>query len=229
MEASTPRKVKPYKGVAMEGVIATWYAKNTASSLAEFVDLAKRIAAETPAGAAVLEIAPGPGYLAIELARLGARRIAGLDISHSFVRIASQNAARAGVDIDFRQGDAAALPFGAAAFDFIVSRAAFKNFGDPVGALREMHRVLRPGGTAVIFDMRGDATNASIAKEVAKMRLGRASAFFTDAALRSLKKRAYSREDFVGMIAATPFGAGQIAEEPIGFEVRLTKAPGAAH
>jgi hypothetical protein len=53
----------------MEGMIATWYAKNTAGSLAEFRDLAKRVAAELRPGALVLEIAPGPGYLAVELAR----------------------------------------------------------------------------------------------------------------------------------------------------------------
>src|SRR5262245_33821234 len=147
----TAHKSKPYKGIGMEGMLATWYAKNTAKSIDDFRALAKRIAAQLSPGNAVLEIAPGPGYLAIELARLGSYEVTGVDISHSFVRIATANAARAGAQVTFRHGDAAGLPFAADAFDFIVCRAAFKNFSDPVGALREMHRVLRPGGRTLIL------------------------------------------------------------------------------
>src|SRR5947209_17121635 len=100
MKITAERKPKPYKGMGMEGMIATWYAKNTGKSIAEFRDLAKRIADGLRPGDRVLEVAPGPGYLAIELARLGAYRITGLDVSRSFVRIARENAARAGVEID---------------------------------------------------------------------------------------------------------------------------------
>ena len=223
MEAAIAPKTKPYKGIAMEGMLATWYARNTARSLAEFRDCAKHIAARLAPGACVLEIAPGPGYLAIELARLGAYRVTGLDISRSFVRIAAANAARAGVVVDFRLGDAAALPFAADAFDFVVCRAAFKNFADPVGALREMHRVLRSGGEARIIDMRKDAPRGAIADTVARMHLGRIDAFVTRAILASLRRRAYAKGDFTRMLAATPFGRSAIAEEPIGLEVRLVK------
>src|SRR5215472_855615 len=138
---------KPYKGIAMEGGIAKRYARNTGASLDGFRVEARAIAEKLKPDAVVLEVAPGPGYLAIELAKLGAFRITGLDISHSFVRIAQENAAKACVDVEFRQGNASELPFAANWFDFIVCRAAFKNFGNPVGAMREMHRVLIPGGT----------------------------------------------------------------------------------
>src|SRR5262249_35453455 len=166
MKISSRRKPKPYKGIGMEGMIATWYAKNTGKSIAEFRELAKRVASGLPPGARVLEIAPGPGYLAIELAQLGPYRITGIDVSHSFLRIAREKAVRAGVEVDFREGDAAALPSAADQFDFIVCRAAFKNFSDPVGALREMHRVLRQGGKALIIDMRSDASDKAIVDEV---------------------------------------------------------------
>jgi 2-polyprenyl-3-methyl-5-hydroxy-6-metoxy-1,4-benzoquinol methylase len=53
-----------------------------------------------------LEVAPGPGFVAIALARLGSYRLVGLDISESFVRIARENAKRAGVNITFREGTA---------------------------------------------------------------------------------------------------------------------------
>jgi ubiquinone/menaquinone biosynthesis C-methylase UbiE len=223
MRIGAGRKPKPYRGMGMEGMIATWYAKNTGKSIAEFRDLAKRIAAQLRRGDRALEVAPGPGYLAIELARLGSYRITGLDVSRSFVRIASENAARAAVEVDFREGDAAVLPFAADVFDFIVCRAAFKNFSDPIGALREMHRVLRPGGRALIIDMRRDASGKSITAEVAKMHLGRIDAFLTRTTLSALRKRAYSRQDFERMVQATPFGRCDIAEQPLGFEVGLVK------
>jgi ubiquinone/menaquinone biosynthesis C-methylase UbiE len=223
MATAAHRNVKPYKGLGMEGMIATWYAKNTGKSIAEFRNLAKRIADGLRPGDRVLEVAPGPGYLAIELAKLGQYGIAGLDVSRTFVRIARDNAACAGVEIDFREGDAAALPFAADTFDFIVCRAAFKNFSDPVCALREMHRVLRPGGRALIIDMRKDATGQSIDDEVAKMHLGRIDAFLTRTTLSALRRQAYSRQDFERMAEATPFGRCDISEQPLGFEVGLVK------
>jgi ubiquinone/menaquinone biosynthesis C-methylase UbiE len=223
MKTSVERKPKPYKGIGMEGMIATWYAKNTGKSIAEYHNLAKRIADGLRPGDRVLEVAPGPGYLAIALAQLGSYRVAGLDISRTFVRMARENAARSRVEVDFQEGDAAAMPFAAEAFDFIVCRAAFKNFSDPVGALREMHRVLRPGGRALIIDMRNDASGKAIVDEVAKMHLGRIDTFLTRTTLSALRKRAYSKADFERMVQATPFGRCDIEEQPLGFEVGLMK------
>src|SRR5712671_3791149 len=62
--------VKAYKGVGMEGLTAKWYAKNTAKSMNDFRSDARRVAALLAPGAKVLEVAPGPGYFAIELAWL---------------------------------------------------------------------------------------------------------------------------------------------------------------
>jgi ubiquinone/menaquinone biosynthesis C-methylase UbiE len=204
-------------------LLARWYARNTKGSLDEFRDLAKRIAAGLKPDAVVLEVAPGPGFLAIELARLGPYRVTGVDISKTFVEIAQANAADAKVDVEFRVGNASALPFAANWFDFLVNRAAFKNFSDPVGALTEMHRVLRPGGKALIIDMRKDATRADIALEVSKMNMSGTSAAITRFVLRWLRGRAYSRAEFEGMIAQTPFRDVRIDEQLIGFEITLTK------
>jgi ubiquinone/menaquinone biosynthesis C-methylase UbiE len=209
----------------MEGMIATWYAKNTAKDQAEFEACAARIAAHLGPGSRVLEVAPGPGYLAIALARLGPYRIAGVDISRSFVRIAAENAARAGVEVEFRHGDAAVIPYPDDTFDFIVCRAAFKNFSDPVGALGELHRVLRPGGQALIIDMRNDASNQAIDAAVGDMKLGPMSALITRAIFKySLRKRAYCKADMLRMAAATPFHGAEIREESLGFEVWLRKS-----
>src|SRR5580704_12729257 len=218
-----PQYPRPVKGKNMEGAIARWYARNTAANMHAFRDEAARYAKRLREGANILEIAPGPGYLAIELGKLGPFRITGVDYSHTFVEICRANAKAAGVAAEFRQGDAARLPFAKDVFDFIVCRAAFKNFGDPVGALKEMHRVLRPGGEARIVDMRKDASNREIAEEVATMKQGWLNAILTRGVLRSLRARAYTREDFERMIADTPFGEAAIKPGGVGFEIMLKK------
>jgi ubiquinone/menaquinone biosynthesis C-methylase UbiE len=222
MLPQSARKAKAFKGVGMEGPIASWYARNTASAVPDMRRTAGEIAARLDTGDRVLEVAPGPGYLAIELARLGLS-VSAIDISRSFVRIGAENAARAGVTVDFRQGDAAALPFDDATFDAAVCRAAFKNFADPQGAINEMRRVLRPGGQALLLDMRRDATDAGIDEEVVKLRLGPVGALMTRGALRSLRKRAYSQAEFERMIAAAGFAEAKINAAAIGFEITMTR------
>lgn len=225
METSPMASKKAHRGVPMEGMLASWYAKNTAKLAADFKACGRRIAEQLAPGARVLEVAPGPGYLAVELGKLGRYRITGLDISRSFVRMATEYAAREAVDVEFRQGDAAALPFPNETFDFIVCRAAFKNFSNPVAALSEMHRVLRPGGRALIIDMRNDASNEAIDLTVDDMRLGCVDAFLTRAIFKHmLRRRAYSRDDFTRMTAASPFGRADIKAAAIGFDVWLRKS-----
>ena len=69
-------------------------------------------------GSDVLDVAPGPGFFTIELARVGNFNITGLDISHTLVEIAAENARNAGLKIDFRWGNASAMPFPDQSFDF---------------------------------------------------------------------------------------------------------------
>ncbi len=220
----TPKPKKAYKGLPLEGFLARWYARITGKKREEFRKAAQAVAAQVPSGASVLEVAPGPGYLAIELARLGDYRIVGLDISRTFVRMATENAKEAGVAVTFTQGNASAMPLEPESFDFVVCRAAFKNFTDPVGALNEMYRVLRPGGKAAIFDLRSDAPAEAIDAEVKGMGLGWFNRVVTKWIFKhSLLKRAYSQEQFRQMAPQTPFRACEIRVDKIGLEVSLTK------
>ena len=215
---------KPYKGLPMEGIIATWYARNTANDVRGTRKSASSVADRLKPGARVLEVAPGPGYLAIEIAKMGDYRVSGLDISHSFVRIAAGNARKAGVSVDFRHGDAAHMPFPDESFDFVVCRAAFKNFSDPVGALNEIHRVLVHGGRASIIDLRKDASLADIDDEVAGMHLSALNAKLTKWTFRAmLLKSAYTREAIDAMVSQSRFAKGEISQDGIGFELRLAK------
>src|SRR5712691_4948322 len=185
---------------------------------------AVQLMAGLPDGGRVLEVASGPGYLSIEMARLRRLDVTALDISHTFVEIGSNSARREGVSVDFQQGDAAKMPFEADSFDFIVCQAAFKNFTLPRTALGEIYRVLRSGGTAVIQDMSHDATHVAIEEEVKGMDLGRLSAFMTKATLERLRNRAYSPLQFELLVAESPFQTCEITTAGIGLEVRLKKS-----
>jgi ubiquinone/menaquinone biosynthesis C-methylase UbiE len=214
---------KGYRGMAMEGIIAEWYARNTAKDVRRFRGTADAVAARAPAGGRVLEVAPGPGYLAIELARRGFD-VTGLDISRSFVRMASENATAAGVRARFEQGDAAHMPFEDRSFDFVVCTAAFKNFSDPLGALDEIHRVLRPGGRASIQDLSRDASPAAIREEVRAMNLSPWNAALTRWVFRwGLLPRAWTREVLVDLARRSRFGGCEVVAQGIGFDLRLVK------
>ena len=221
----TPKAKKAYKGLPLEGFLARWYARNTGKDIGEYREHARKIAGMLAEDASVLEVAPGPGYLAIELAKLGSFRVVGLDISETFVRMASENAAKTGVAVAFHHGDAAHMPFDHDSFDLIVCRAAFKNFSEPVGALNEMYRVLRAGGKALILDLRPDASTDAIDAHVKNMKLGWGSSLMTKWILNMLRKRAYSREQLQHMASQTPFKTCEIREESLGFEVVLKKEP----
>jgi ubiquinone/menaquinone biosynthesis C-methylase UbiE len=127
------------------------------------------------------------------------------------------------VRVDFQHGDASSMPFADGSFDLIVCQAAFKNFSRPGKALDEMHRVLRDGGTAVIQDLRKDASDTAIRDEVNRMRLGSVNAFMTRGALGMLRRRAYTKEQFERLAAASAFGGCEIETSGIGMEVRLKK------
>ncbi len=218
--ATSPRA---YKGIAMEGVIATWYAKNTGRDKRRFETVARAVAERVPAGSRVLELAPGPGYLAIEIAKSG-RQVSALDISKSFVRIAGDNAKRAGVTVEVRQGNAAAMPFPDGSYDFVVCTAAFKNFSDPVGVLDEVHRVLKEGGEASIYDLRRDASLEDIKAEVRGMHLSPWNSLLTRWIFRfGLLRNAYTREELERVAAQSRFGRCQIDARGIGFEFQLTR------
>jgi ubiquinone/menaquinone biosynthesis C-methylase UbiE len=215
---------KGQKGIGMEGALARWYASTTHKSLGEFQALARRITGEIAPGSRVLEVAPGPGFFAVELAGLGDYRVTGLDISHSFVEMGRRNAAEAHVDVDFRQGNASAMPFENGEFDFLLCRAAFKNFADPVAALREMHRVLKPGGRALIIDLRRDTPMSSIRQAVSQMGLGPVNRAITRFIFRfMLLKRAYTKAQFEALVAQTAFPKVFYRQGLIEIEVDLHK------
>ena len=209
--------VKAYKGMGMEGSIARWYDRTTRKDMPEVRQLAARIAAMVPAGGSLLEVAPGPGFLSIELAKRGLQ-VRAVDISKTFVEIARRNATAEGVTVRFQLGNASALPIDDESVDFVACRAAFKNFTEPVKALAEMRRVLRPGGHAILIDMRRDVSVPELQRYVNGLGVSRLNRWFMMLSFRGmLIKRAYPIEEIRRMAVEAGWADPRIDTSPLGF------------
>ncbi|GAA1687380.1 methyltransferase domain-containing protein [Microcella alkalica] len=105
-------------------------------------------------GASLLDVGSGPGSITIEFARrLGAQNVVGLDGAEEAVAHAREAAEMAGLDVAFEQGDLYALPFADASADIAHAHQVLQHLGDPIAALREMARVVRPGGVVAARDI----------------------------------------------------------------------------
>jgi SAM-dependent methyltransferase len=123
-----------------------------------FRAIASDIAATASPGAKIMEVGCGPGHLSIRLARGDGLDVTGLDLDPAMIERARANAARHPKadqrSPTFIVGDVAALPFEDAAFDLVISTFSMHHWSDPAAGLREIHRVLRPGGRALIWDLK---------------------------------------------------------------------------
>ena len=216
--------IRRFKDIGITGTLSRWYDKNTREHrIDEMRQYAAEVARHLNEKANVLEIAPGPGYLSIELAKMGNYNITGMDISADFVEICKTNAARENVNIIFVQGNVSQMPFEENAFDFIICSAAFKNFKEPVTALQEMYRVLKKGGTALIIDMRGDAEKKSLEEEAARISKSGFERMFMVQTFKSLCKYAYTKIEIESMIKQITFVKTDIQEANISLYIYLHK------
>ncbi|MCL5025579.1 MAG: class I SAM-dependent methyltransferase [Chloroflexi bacterium] len=120
-----------------------------------YARIARDIAVLHPEGLAV-DVGSGPGHLVTLLARAHPDlRIVGVDVSPSMVEIARGRAARAGLTgrVRFEVGDVGALPFPDGQVDLVISTLSLHHWPDPAQGLREIYRVLVPGGQALIYDV----------------------------------------------------------------------------
>ncbi len=102
------------------------------------------------AGGSALDVACGSGKLTARLAQIAGPegRVVGLDFSPQMLEVAR----RQHPGIEFIEGDALSLPFDDASFDASTIAFGLRNLADPVHGLREMLRVVRPGGKAVVLE-----------------------------------------------------------------------------
>lgn len=102
------------------------------------------------AGMSLLDCGCGPGSITVGLARAVAPgQVTGIDLAASQVAAARENAAAQGLgNVNFERCDVYRLPYADSSFDADFSHAMLEHLQDPVTVLREMHRVLKPGGLA---------------------------------------------------------------------------------
>ena len=100
-------------------------------------------------GQSVLDVGCGGGYLSTLLARSGAE-VTGIDLATHALMAARKRASREGVSVEYRQADAAHIPFADHCFDMVVCTDVLVHVPQPRKVIAEMVRVLRPGG-AVYF------------------------------------------------------------------------------
>jgi ubiquinone/menaquinone biosynthesis C-methylase UbiE len=105
--------------------------------------------------------------------------------------------------------------------------AAFKNFSEPVKAIAEMHRVLKDGGTALIYDLSPDVTDEALARYTRQVGRGHLESLWMTWIFKYfLARRAHSKDDFHEMAVATPFKTCEVHDDllSLGFEVVLRRS-----
>ena len=114
----------------------------------------KMVAARAPRE--ILDVATGTGDLAIQLARsISGSHITGADLSEGMIKVGREKIFRAGLAdrITLQAADCLALPFGECTFDALTVAYGVRNFADIPAGLREMYRVLKPGGMVCIVEL----------------------------------------------------------------------------
>jgi ubiquinone/menaquinone biosynthesis C-methylase UbiE len=218
------RSSRKKRDLGITGWFTRWYDKNTRENrIGEMQEYANEVKKHLSENGKLLEIAPGPGYFSIELAKMGNYNITGMDISADFIEICKNNAQRENVNVSFVQGNVSAMQFEDNSFDFIFCSAAFKNFKEPIIALKEMYRVLKNNGIVLICDMNHDVSKEKLAEEAAKISKSGFERWFMKNTFKGLCKGAYSKNELENMIKETLFKKNEIREVGIGFYIYLYK------
>jgi ubiquinone/menaquinone biosynthesis C-methylase UbiE len=136
-------------------------------------DRLREVLAPQP-GERILEIGPGTGYYTLDMAEwVGSDgRVEIFDLQQEFLDHVMRRAAKRGLaNVVPTQGDATALPYEDASMDAVVLTAVLGEIPDPGAALREIRRVLKPGGRLVVGELFGDphfTTRAGLERQAAE-------------------------------------------------------------
>jgi ubiquinone/menaquinone biosynthesis C-methylase UbiE len=178
----------------------------------------------------ILDLGTGPGFLPIEIAKLSPGiTIMGLDLSSELLKMAEKKAYAAGVSdrVHFRLGSAALVPFEDNRFDLVLSTGMLHMVKDPLKVFQEIHRVLKPGGQALILDPA--RVSSGIDKKKWKASLtGKEKIMLRVFHLfsRIHPGRSYHQAELEEILARTEFREKQVEEQGKEIKILLRKTPG---
>ncbi len=164
-----------------------------------------------------LEMGCGPGYLGLEwMAQSdGDVRVVGVDISDAMLDVARANAARYGLGdrCTYDLGSVLELPYDEGTFDHAFSASSLHEWADPVRALAEMLRVVRPGGRYCVSDLRRDIDRTTFQFMKSNIAVDMRPGF------RTSTQAAYVRDEVVSLADAAGLVGAQVQEVQMGIVI----------
>jgi ubiquinone/menaquinone biosynthesis C-methylase UbiE len=189
----------------MDGWVARAYDRGVQTAFRELMPtLTADVLPALASARHVLDVGCGPGQFTIFAAeQLPGAEVTGVDLAPTMIELARGHAAAspAAARLRFEVADVARLPFPDATFDAVMSTGSIKHWPDPQAGLREIHRVLRPGGRAFIGEMNRLAPREAVSAQ--RMRLRH---WFFRFIYPHVFEKALSPEEARAVFAASPFG-----------------------
>lgn len=191
------------------GPAATLYDRLTGSRIFQrhYQLVAEEIARYATQGE-LLDVGTGPGWLLLKVHDLSpGLRLTGLDASPAMVERARMHLERAGLSdaIQIVLGNADKMPFPDASFTTVVSTGSIHHWKDAMSGLNEVHRVLKPGGLALIYDLVRGTPRHILRETRREFGLARILLFW----LHAFEEPFYTQERLKGLAESTLFGGGE--------------------
>jgi len=190
----------------MDGWIARAYDKGVQAGFRElFPALIEDVVHDLSAARRILDAGCGPGQFSILTAEaLPQVEMFGIDLAPTMVELARGHAAKspAAQRLRFDVADVAHLPFPDGHFDAVISTGSIKHWPDPIVGLRELYRVLAPGGRVVIIEMNRVAPPSAVSAQRKRIRHWLFRLFYP-----RIFTKALSPDEARIVFAASPFGA----------------------
>jgi len=209
------------------GVLASAYEKATRMVIESYYrPVAAEIVANLNEGT-ILDLGTGPGYLPVEIAKRSATiNVIGVDLSRKLIKMARSNASKEGLAdrLAFQSGNAGRLEFADSSFDMVISTGMLHSLKEPVAVLQEIHRVLKAGREAWIFDPARVASRVDREKWKASLTL-RERFFLWLFKISGLHKsiKTYTRKQAIALIKQTDFKDFSIDERAKEIKIKLQK------
>ena len=218
---------KWFKYERIPGVLASSYEKASRMVIdGYYSQVANEIISHFRQGR-MLDLGTGPGYLPIEIVKRAPDIfLTGVDLSRKLIIMARFNAQQAGFasQLSFEVGDSSRLRFDDAVFDMVISTGMLHSLKRPVRILKEIHRVLKPGADAWIYDPANVVQYIDKAKWKASLDLHERFFLWVFGLLGLHKPIAvYRKSDVIPMIQAAGFEKYSIDETDKEIRIKLTR------